>query len=247
MSPDEPLDLDQDLFDFDELLRDAELFGAPNTARAVAPQPAPPAALPAAALPVAAASTTTPAQATHRPPRRPPPVAPRPAPVAVAEVEPASMPVAPVTAQHQPTQIRVSRGLALTLCGVAALNLMLLALVFQALGTVRGMARDAGARNPENRAAEHELAPEPAATSGAAVAPPEEGLAALERAAELSANGEHQRARESLYALLAVADRLPAESRLGVGARARLLIADAWRLEADAHAAALAHEQETPR
>lgn len=238
MNADEPLDdLNEDLFDFDELLRDAELFGDATDAQA-----APPEAAPAAALPAVAAAT-----ATHRPPRRPPPVPPRTVPVAVAAVESGPFAAAVHAAQPEPrTQVRVSRGLALTLCGAAALNLTLLVLVFEALGTVRGMARESE-RPAADASAEPERGLRP---EGDSIAPPDEGVAALERAAELSANGEHQRARESLYALLAVCDRLSAESRLDVEARARLLIADSWRLEADAlesELAALASEQEPPR
>jgi hypothetical protein len=243
MINDEPLDLDEDLFDFDELLRDAELYaksGAPPSELAPEPAPPPP-ALPAPA-----------AEATHRPPRRPPPVAPRPAPVPVAA--PARVEVAELadTQTHVPQQFRLGRGLALTLCGAAAINLAVLALVFQALGTVRGMVSEVGKTAPsaESGAQPHGSALGLGRVGESESAPPAEGESALARAAELLANGEHQRAREALYALLAVSDRLPADSRAGVEARARILVADAWRLEADAlerESVALAAEEEPAR
>jgi hypothetical protein len=223
MSSDDPLDVDGDLFDFDELLRDAEHFAQPASPQA-APQPQ---AAPPPALPVVASTV-----ATHRPPRRPPPVAPR--PVVVAAPEPVAANAVTAPQASVPAQFRVTRGLALTLCGAAALNLAVLALVFQALGTVRGMVSETDGR-ASSASVEQVAEPRaPLRTASAENAPPAEGETALARAAELLESGEQQRAREALYALLAVSDRLPAASRADVEARARILIADAWRLEADA-------------
>jgi DNA polymerase III subunit gamma/tau len=236
MSTDEPLDVNDDLFDFDELLRDAELFAEPAPREAaLQPQAAPPPALPVVAAP----------EATHRPPRRPPPLAPRPVVVPAPEPVAAAAVVAPEASA--PAQFRVGRGLVLTLCGAAALNLAVLALVFQALGSVRGMVSEVGGRESNPPTEQSSLQHAPSHAVGNENAPPAEGETALARAAELLGSGEHQRARETLYALLAVSDRLPATSRADVEARARLLIADAWRLEADAlerELVALAAEKE---
>jgi len=223
MSTDEPLDVDGDLFDFDELLRDAELFEDAAEPAAEPEQVAPP----PPALPAVAQT-----EATHIPPRRPPPVAPRPVIVPAPEPVAAIAVAAPQT--PPPAQFRIGRGLALTLCGAAALNLAVLALVFQALGSVRGMVRDAGGRATNALVEQSSVQHAPARITSDENAPPAEGEAALARASELLGAGEHQRARETLYALLAVADRLPATSRADIEARARILIGDAWRTEADA-------------
>jgi hypothetical protein len=131
----------------------------------------------------------------------------------------------------------LSRGVALALGGIAALNLVLLAVAVHALGTVRGMVHEVGDQVTSSSQSVREQAEDIARTFDQAarpvVAPRAEGEAALERALELAQRGETQRARETLYALLAVADRLPAATRRDVEARARFLVADTWRLEAE--------------
>jgi hypothetical protein len=138
---------------------------------------------------------------------------------------------------HAPRRFVLSRGVALALTGIAALNLLLLAVAVHALGSVRGMVNEVGSQVASSSQSVREQAEDIARTFDQAarpvVAPRAEGEAALERARELAQRGETQRARETLYALLAVADRLPAATRRDVEARARFLVADTWRLEAE--------------
>lgn len=255
METDELLDLDEDLFDFDELLRDVELFAeesAPSAAsdKPAAREPAPPSALPAEKASsegseskgLSSMGTPPPgaqplSQPTHQPPRRPPPVAPRTQP-ARAPAQ-AGTPSAPEQVEVEPARRFVlGRGAALALGAVAAVNLALLVFVVLALGAVRGMVKEVGGQVASSSESVRDQAEDIARTfdqaSRPVIAPQPEGAAALTRARALLARGEHQRARETLYALLAVADRLPANERRDVEARARFLIADTWRLEADA-------------
>jgi hypothetical protein len=239
MAKDDLLDLDEDLFDFDELLRDVEQLTGEDLSGPVtelvddaSELPSPPAPLPSGAAPAAAAPTSM-----HRPQRRPPPVAPRAeAPTAPVSVALAARP-APETLPVEPPRrgFVAGRGTLVALSAVAVLHLAVLVLVVQAIGAVRGMMEETGGRTAAATADVREPTAEVASGDPAPlVAPPAEGQAALERAGELLRRGEHQRARETLYALLAVIDRLPAATRRDVEARARFLVADTWRLEAEA-------------
>jgi hypothetical protein len=65
-----------------------------------------------------------------------------------------------------------------------------------------------------------------------------EGFRTLELARERIAQGEHVRARRMLQGLLAVIDRVEPPAREEIEAQAGFLIADSYRLEADALARA---------
>ena len=237
-SDEELLDLDEDLFDFDELLRDAQLFDEPEALHEPEAQPAQARAgeSPPAPLPVRAQ-----AQTSFTPPKRPPPLAPPTPPRTVAPAtaratrEPASQPVAAAPVGRR---FALSRGLALALGLAVALNLVLVLFVARALQSVQGMVNEVGGRMISTTETVRDATADIARTFGEStapiVSPRGEGLTALERARGLVAQGEYQRARETLYALLAVADRLEAASRNDVEAQARFLIADSWRLEANA-------------
>ena len=249
------LQLGEDLFDFDGVLRDAvrdtdELGAAfdtvlattggvsmPGLAASDADLFAADAALlqlePAAPLPAP----------THRVRPTPPPLGTlpsRPADAGPLPVRPVAVAAAPVLAAPAAAAPRALQRLALSpallavLLALVAVNLGLAALVVRAMSAVQSTVVDVGEQMASARAEAPApmVAPEPVLAPAADTRP--EGPAALERAQAQLAAGAFERGRQTLFALLAVIDRVPAEVRGDVEARARFLLADSWRLEADA-------------
>jgi ribonuclease E len=251
------LQLGEDLFDFDSVLRDsvkdadelgaafdavlATTAGAPLSG--FAPSDADLFAADAALLELEPAAPLP--APTHRVRPTPPPLGT--VPSTPAEARP--LPVRPVEAAASPafvaappaaaapgalSRLALSPALLAVLLALVAVNLGLAALVVRAMSAVQSTVVDVGQQVAGARAE-----PPPAAVATEPVLAPQadtrpEGPAALERAQAQLEAGAYERCRQTLYALLAVIDRVPAEVRGDVEARARFLLADSWRMEADA-------------
>ncbi len=195
----------------------------------------------------------TPDEAQAAPPavfvpyQSPPPLAPTRArppletgPLAAFEPDPV-LPSAALAAPAAPQarRLALAPAILIALGAIALLNLAL-------LGRVAGSLRDLADRGSESAAPPQGSAAVEPHASEPRLAEPEPALAvevepevirALERAREALELGEHERARQILFALLAVADRIPPLERRRIEAQARLLVADTWRLEAEGRAA----------
>ena len=267
--------LGEDLFDFDELMRElpesdedelAAAFDAVSEVTASAGEPAPQLRhddedLFAADALLFETQPKAPLPApTHRVRPTPPPlgsVARAPAeraPLPVRPVEPApATPAAPaVTATTTVLQrLSFSPALAVVLLLITVLNLGLVAFVVRALTSVQSTVVDVGQRVISSAESVRDeastLAADHAADALPVVSVRPEGLSALERARTQFAGGAYEGGRQTLFGLLAVIDRVPPEVRVDVEARARFLIADSWRLEADALARHGGRPQEDPQ
>ncbi len=132
---------------------------------------------------------------------------------------------------------------AVLLALVAICNLALVGVAWRSLGTVETAVSEVGMRLGEQvlaqasaqRAAPIESAAGPAADTWRPIEVDEkpEGFQALELARDDIAQGAFARARRRLYSLLCVLDRVEPSRRTDVEARARLLVADCWRAEAE--------------
>lgn len=238
-NPSVAIDEEDDLFNFDELIPSTPTVApAPaatskhdDDAMEAVLGPAPVASKPAAAEPQRA---------------KPQPAAPLPTP---ARPETQARPEAQATARSEPqpnvvatptTVVTTSRSSgwlvgALALIGVS--NLALVGLVWRSID--RSDARPAQVAPhvvEEYPRTDERVDREPSTTarlpSAFDVRP--EGEETLETARTAIERGDHQRARELLHGLLAVADRLPDHVRLDVEARATFLIAESFRAQADA-------------
>ena len=251
----EARELGEDLFDFDGVLRDAvrdsdELgaaFDAVLATTAGAPVPALAAtdadlfAADAALLQLEPAAPLP--APTHRVRPTPPPlgtVASRPADAGPLPVRPVAFAAAPAMAAPaapapNPLQrLALSPALIAVLLVLMALNLGLVALVVRGMSAVQTTVVDVGQQVASARAGTPAPIAVPELPHALATDARPEGPAALERAQAQLAAGAFERGRQTLFALLAVIDRVPAEVRGDIEARARFLLADSWRLEADA-------------
>ncbi len=123
---------------------------------------------------------------------------------------------------------------------VAACNLALVGVAWRSLGTMETAIDKVGARLSDPLlVTPADGSDEPRGEAPATTwRPPEvstapEGRQTLELAREDLERGAFGRARRRLYSLLAVLDRVEVSEREDVEARARLLVADSWRLEAE--------------
>lgn len=247
------LQIEDDLFDFDELLREIsqdpdELGAAFDAVLATTSGASDPFAAPAAEQPPAPLPAPT-----HRVRPTPPPLAPAPVvatalapqpvrPVApAAPVQPAPQPVAALPASVVTTvlqRITLSPGLIAVLVLFALLNLGLVAVVVRAFTSVQSTVVEVGHQVVQSTDAVREEASALAADYHESALPVvsdrPEGLTAIERARAQFEVGAWESGRQTLFALLAVIDRVPPEVRGNVEARARFLLADSWRLEAEA-------------
>lgn len=247
------LEVGEDLFDFDELLRDitqdTDELGAAFDAVLATTSPAP-------EEPVGASASQPPAPLpapTHRVRPVPPPLAPpaavvpapaqspqptRPAaPAAASATQPvAALPATATTTVLQ--RITLSPGLIAVMVLFAVLNLGLVAVVVRAFTSVQSTVVDVGHQVVQSSEAVREEASALVADHRESVLPVvsdrPEGLTAIERARAQFELGAWESGRQTLFALLAVIDRVPSEVRGNVEARARFLLADSWRLEAEA-------------
>ena len=224
-----PEESDEDLFNFDELTSASVKAAAPPPAPAVAPQ----AELEAALGQVQAAKQEV-AKAI------PPPVAARPAP--------SIRPVATVAGDEDTTSrtnvVVVPQRVSFTplvgalVGGVALLNIALIAFAWHSVNATRQMVLDVASDVREASSdlrSESERRTEFAARASEPVfgALPE-GFRTLDIARDMITRGEHARARRLLHGLLAVIDRVQEPARAEIEARAAFLIADSFRIEADA-------------
>lgn len=185
---------------------------------------------------------------TFRAHKRPPPIsAPAPAPRPVAAAAPAPVAAAPAPMQVQvpvpvtqriEQRVGISPALAIVLGLVGVLNLGLAAVVVQSMLSTQGLVLDVGRKVVDTTEAVRDEAAQLAGDYRQAALPivsgDPEGLAAIERARVQLDLGAYESARQTLYALLAVIDRVSPEVRHDIEARARFLLADSWRREADA-------------
>lgn len=240
------LDIAEELFDFDELLRDAHAaVGELDEAIEGAQDASGDDVLFGEPIPLSSAPA-------HQPARRPPPLSPE--AVAARDAGQQAPAAAAMGAPDVPTRVRRPLGLALAgaLAGVVLLNVALVAYVVRTLRSVQGMVLDVGqqvvASNDSVRDRTSELferVQESPTIAGLASGP--QRVEALDRARAALERGEFERARQTLYRLLSVADRLEPELRLDVEAQARFLVADSWRLEAASLPATVAPGDEEPQ
>jgi hypothetical protein len=249
------LEIGEDLFDFDELLRDitqdTDELGAAFDAVLATTSPAPeepvgasgsepPAPLPAPTLrvrpvppPLAPPAAVVPAPAQAPQPARP--TTPAAAPASAAQPV-AALPATATTTVLQ--RITLSPGLIAVMVLFAVLNLGLVAVVVRAFTSVQSTVVDVGHQVVQSSEAVREEASALVADHRESVLPVvsdrPEGLTAIERARAQFELGAWESGRQTLFALLAVIDRVPPEVRGNVEARARFLLADSWRLEAEA-------------
>ncbi|MBM3986349.1 MAG: hypothetical protein FJ294_00135 [Planctomycetes bacterium] len=201
-----PPETDEDLFNFVEVRQSA------------APQPALPKNEPAAVVPSTLAHVDAPSAPT---PGAAPP-APQAAPAPSAEHARFSMsPLATAL-----------------FAAVLVANVALMAFAWNSVNATRDLVLDVA---HDVREASTDLRNESNQRSAAAARASEpafgalpEGFRTLELARERVAQGEHIRARRMLHGLLAVIDRVEQPAREEIEARAGFLIADSYRLEADA-------------
>lgn len=230
-----------DEVDLDDLLADVEGLDADETDLAGHDE-APPrrptrASIDPAELEAALAASARPEDAPSSPrPARPIAAeSPRAEPTAASPRERAARPTAvpiPVPARGRP-------GL-LLLAAVGLPNLIAVALLWKSLGDVAHRLDSVGDRFSETA----EVLREETArrvdsiltwrSPGVSTEP--EALAVLEQAERELEAGGFEHARERLYSLLAVIDRIDPALRDDAEARARFLVAESWRRQADARA-----------
>jgi hypothetical protein len=207
------LDDEEDLFNFDELLSETQkaalvLVEELDTAPAASAEPTP-------AAP--AAQSAPPAQAL------PDPSAPLPTPPPAATIVHQRLSITPVAVLVLAVVVLVNLGLALVSWrSVSSVQELVLGMGNEVIETTQAI-RD----ETSERAQRFESQARPI------VSPSSEGAATLEQARRWFDQGEFRRARQSLYGLLAVIDRVDAAVRPDLEARARFLIADSYRFEAD--------------
>lgn len=232
-----PLETDEDLFDFDELLAAKKQAGAldqdlddvlaavESAKQEVAQSVKPPAAKPVPS----AAPGSTPAMA-RAPWAEPAPTGVR--PVTPAAPQPAA--VSTTTVVHQ--KLTMSPLAGVLLAGVVLVNVTLMLFAWRSIDSVKRMVLDVGhdvADTTSELRAESTRRNEITALQSEPVfgALPE-GYRTLEVARERMRRGEHARARRMLYGLLSVIDRIEQPARSEVEAQAGFLIADSYRIEA---------------
>ena len=217
--------------DDSDLFADVPAAALPAVTHRVQPKPPPLAApnVPARGATFGSAPASSPAASP----------APIPAPLAQASEPVAALPAGPATSTTTVLQrITLSPALSLLLALIALLNVALVGYVVRALSSVETMVLDVGNQvvttAEQVRDEASTLAQDYQTNSRPVVSARPEGLTAIERAAELIDSGAFERGRQTLFALLAVIDRVPADVRVDIEARARFMLADSWRLEADA-------------
>lgn len=245
-----PPDDGDDLFNFDDLMRDSAKPAAAQTPAAPAtPVASGGTAAQAPAQP--APSASNPNHAPNHP--APPSVAPQDKPAAPAVAKPvartttaaAQAQVAavkavvaktpePAPAREVPaSRPRSNRWTLVAFAVATAVNLALVGVVWNSMSGVGDALRDVG----ENVArAQDGGEPRSSAWSQITLDAPkaDEGELALETAAAEIERGEYERARARLYSLLSVLDRFDVDLRPNLAARAQVLAADSYRVQADA-------------
>lgn len=223
-----PEESDEDLFNFDELTT--------ASAKPAAPAPAP--AVPQAELDAALGQVQAAKQEVAR--AIPPPVAAQPAPTIrpVATVAGDEDAAARTSVVVVPQRVSFTPLVAALVGGVALLNVALIAFAWHSVNATRQMVLDVASDVREassDMRSESERRTELAARASEPVfgALPE-GFRSLDIARDMITRGEHVRARRLLHGLLAVIDRVQQPARAEIEARAAFLIADSFRLEADA-------------
>lgn len=245
-----PPDDGDDLFNFDDLIRDSASPAAPHAAAAPVAPVSTAAGTPAPAT--ASAPSGSSAQAAPAP-VTPPNAAPQEKPAAPAVAKPVAR-VTTAAAQAQVAAVkavvakppetaptrevpvprpRSNRWTLIAFAAATAVNLALVGVVWKSMSGVGDALRNVG----ENVArAQDGGEPRASAWSQITLEAPkaDEGELALETAAAEIERGEYERARVRLYSLLSVLDRFDVDLRPNLAARAQVLAADSYRVQADA-------------
>jgi len=232
-SDDEFDDIDDDLFSFDDLIRDsadgdlaknlgAELDRALEDTTQNAPAPvAPTTAAVRPTAPVAAAPVT--------------PVGPT---DPTGPTGPGSPAAGPQPRPSLPSRLR------LVIAVMIVLNLILVGVSWRSESSTRRLIEDLTETRAPRTASTTTAAASHVDTRELPIAGPRaEGYETIDEAGRAIARGEFRAAREMLFSLLTIIDRVEEPARYDVEARAAFLIADAYRLEADALDGAQAEDQ----
>jgi hypothetical protein len=241
-----PVETDEDLFNFDELLgatkqKEAlnkeldDVLEAVESARQDVAQSVSKGVVPAAPAPSAKpAAASTPQNAAQ------------PAPL-LKHVTPAAAPKSPAdalaasasnaaTVVHQ--KFSMSPVAAVMLAGIVLVNVTLMLFAWNSVQSVKQLvldvSHDVADTTNELRAESTRRNRSTALESEPVFGALPEGYRTLEIAKQRMERGEHARARRMLYGLLSVVDRIEQPARAEVEAQASFMIADSYRLEADA-------------
>ncbi len=223
-----PEESDEDLFNFDELT---------SAAAKAAPPPAPVAVPPQAELDAALGQVQAAKQEVAKA-IQPPVAAPAPTIRPVATVAGDEDAAARTNVVVVPQRVSFTPLVGALVGGVALLNIALIAFAWHTVNATRQMVLDVASDVREassDMRSESERRTELAARASEPVfgALPE-GFRTLDIARDMITRGEHVRARRLLHGLLAVIDRVQQPARSEIEARAAFLIADSFRIEADA-------------
>lgn len=225
-----PVETDEDLFNFDELLGAKKQSEALNKELDAVLD-----AVDAAKVDVAATVAPAPASVAAPAPA-PAPIKPVAGPAPVAPTTAATVgPTIQQTVVHQ--KLSISPVAAALLVGVVLVNVTLMIFAWSSVSAVKQLVLDVGhdvadtttELKSESTHRNREAAFESQPVFGALP----EGYRTLEIARERMERGEHARARRMLYGLLSVIDRIDQPARSEVEAQAGFLIADSYRIEAD--------------
>jgi hypothetical protein len=234
--PPPPAETDEDLFNFDELLGATKQKEALNkelddvleavesarqdVAKSVAPPPP---------------KTVAPAAAPDKTPTQP---ALKHVTLAPAAPAPAAAPVALGAGAVVHQKLSMSPVAALMLAGIVLVNVTLMLFAWNSVQSVKQLvldvSHDVADTTNELRAESTRRNQSTALESEPVFGALPEGYRTLEIAKQRMERGEHARARRMLYGLLSVADRIEQPARAEVEAQASFMIADSYRLEADA-------------
>ncbi len=251
-----PAETDEDLFNFDELLgatkqKEAlnkeldDVLEAVESARLDVAQ-----SVSNGAAPAAPAASATPAAANTPPsPAQPAPLLKHVTPVGAAKTSaaasastspsagaPLSSASNAATVVHQ--KLSMSPLAAVLLAAIVLVNVTLMLFAWNSVQSVKQLvldvSHDVADTTNELRAESTRRNRSTALESEPVFGALPEGYRTLEIAKQRMERGEHARARRMLYGLLSVVDRIEQPARAEVEAQASFLIADSYRLEADA-------------
>ena len=139
------------------------------------------------------------------------------------------------TAQPQPTTLLASPKTQGAIAAMVLLNLLLVGLAWRSQDSTRELIQSLGTSQAQAATQTHEDTGSRTANRGFSdLDVRAEGYETLDEASRAMERGEFQLAREMLFGLLAVIDRVEDSSRYDVEARAAYMIGDTYRLEADA-------------
>lgn len=233
MTPADPtLHEEEDLFNFDELLRSPSKVEPAASAAAPAPAPSPAPATPRAqVLAPKPAAASAPPTIVNTPGQLP-----LVRPVAPTGPAPLSPQAAALSAMLEPQPRRVG-ALTLATLGIATLvNLALVGVVWRSMSGMGSALREVGdqvARASETSTEAPRTSPQEVQQLAVPAPTSLEGEQALDAAAHDLSLGDFEHCRARLYSLLTVIDRFDAKLRSSLSSRAQVMIADSYREQAN--------------